>query len=218
MFRYTQTDHGPMLEGSSGERLKSLLVEYESLLHELGGPENTGMRPGVPREITQLALAQRGLKPVEEILVWFEWHDGIQRGATRPLGDFPPMVLASLAESLDRYDEARVLLEHAYEDEMDYSFVAWGAGEGWLRLENEGMSVAVDCTGAPDVPPRVRRTTPDFDYPGTEGWNRATSLCTPVARWIESARDGAFTWDPDIEMWRIDESLFKSDLTHSRLG
>jgi hypothetical protein len=214
---FIQTPDGPMLTGSSPDLLQTLLIRYEEVLTSLGGPVADTMNPGLGSFEVEIKLRSRGLSCPDELLVWFGWHNGVMLEGLRTAG-IPGLFPAGLDACLAAYDQSRSELEDYVELDLDYESLAYGATEGWLRLQSISESIAVECARDGASPPRTRWANLDFTDPTYAGRFRAVSLCTTVARWIESAEAGAFEWRPTDHRWIVNDEFLLTDLTGSPLG
>lgn len=214
---YELTPDGPLLRGANAVRLRELLRSYEAKLAEFGPPLSESMYPGIDRVEVEVKLASRGLSCPAEVVEWFGWKNGVVLDGVRTAG-IPMIFPATLDQALRAYDDSRIELEDALTYSLDYEGLAYGAVEGWLRLQSISESVAVECVASGDTPPRVRWAAPDFIEPHRAGKFRAVSLCTVISRWIESADRGAFAWDESQHRWMVDDSRVLTDLTESILG
>jgi hypothetical protein len=214
---FENTPHGPLLTGSSPELLRTLLLEFEDELESLGCPTRSTLLPGLDRVEIEAKLASRGLACPEELVVWFEWHNGYARDERAPIGGLPLIMPASLDDALAAYDDSRMELELAFSEELDLERLSFGAVEGWLRLASYSETVAVECSIGGATPPRIRWANVDFAEPGFETRFRAVSLCTVIHQWIADARDGAFVWN-DETRWFVNYEKLHTELTQSMLG
>jgi len=197
-----ETADGPAVESASPELLANLLDEYEYESRIYSGPVERALA-GISREEVVDSFAQVGLVPPEELVVLFGWHNGVRIGGTSP---FPRLWFTPLAELVGNY-ESRLRLFEQFDDE-DLRFATWGAGPGWFPLVPGQYTLAVDCTRAPDLAPRVRSTDIEFDdnqKPMRRG--QIVSLCTLVTWWIEGIRSGAHRWDSFTQTWSTEDAL-----------
>lgn len=185
IFEFTNSESGPMLRGSSPLLLAELLAQYESALVAAGAP-TPSFRPGLSRDDIVDKLNSAGLGALEELVTWFEWHDGeiVVDGANYVT---PTACMLSLENAVMRQS-------HSTDDVA----ANWGAPRGWLPLVNANFGPAIDCTGNPKDHPRLRYRNEEFVY---QDDCRALSLCTLVAWWIFAIENGAHVRDPATGVW-----------------
>ena len=184
-FDFKDSDSGPVLRGASPVLLAELLIAYEAALIAAGAPKPS-FQPGLSRADIVGRLGAAGLGAPEELVVWFEWHDGeiVVDGANYVS---PTASLLSLENALSRQS-------HWTDDEDEN----WGVPLGWLPLVNANFGPAIDCMGDPRDLPRLRYRNEEF---GDHENCRAVSLCTLVAWWIFAIENGAHVRDPATGVW-----------------
>lgn len=69
------TSFGPSVEGAGAPLLAELLVELEIELERIGFPVGR-LRPGLPRAKAAARFAALERPVPDELLTWFEWHNG----------------------------------------------------------------------------------------------------------------------------------------------
>lgn len=176
---YTPTSAGPMLIGSSPDRLSDLLLEYESLVARQVPTLRDHLLPPLTPDEVESVLRQHGQPRTPELVVLYGWAGGINM--TPPVKVVLPQFLFSPLESaFSRYDQ-------------DHDGVSWGADAGWLRVVADNFGPAVELTEAPVS--RIHYANPEFD--DEEAMYRAVSLCTLVAWWIDGLEAEAYEWDPE---------------------
>ena len=166
-MKYIATPHGPLVEGASPELLRELLEQYEEKLVALGAPVRETMLPGIGRDEVESKLALRGLACPDEIAVWFGWHNGYNRAGMRHPG-IPLIFNASLDRSLKAYDDSTREFALAWEKGINYASLAYGATEGWLRLQGISDAIAVECVNPGAEPPRVIFANSEFTDPDAQ--------------------------------------------------
>jgi hypothetical protein len=204
------TDDGPMAQGSSPELLRELLETYEYECSEKGSPIRRALAPGIPEHQVRETLAEVGLVANDEVVTWFAWHDGECTNVDGQKFDaMPDFVPTSLFYAIKRYRDSVLGFEPPYGTDVPWEYFMFGAGEGWLMLENDNRGCAIDCFGELDysTPPRIRSASEAFLEEGSEGLHRAVSLCTLVTWWLECLRSGAYSWNVAEQHWDFDPYL-----------
>jgi hypothetical protein len=143
-------------------------------------------------------LHDAGLEAPEEVLVWFEWHNG-----SGIIGQaLPNMAPATLESAIAIHHQVSSMVLSGEEDPEPY----WAyAGPGWLRLGIDNLNVAVDCRSA-TTPVRLRQ--PSFDFDSSTGRGQAVSLCTWIAWRIAGLRAGAYgRFQPEFRLWEFHPEL-----------
>ncbi|MCA0218565.1 MAG: hypothetical protein LCH43_14605 [Actinobacteria bacterium] len=185
-FEFTMTDAGSMLTGSSPDRLATLLEQLQSALDASGAPTQL-FRHGQSERLTIEKFDRAGLAPLDELIVWFGWHDGEEQNANThalPAGRMATSTNALLLEA--RAEEPGPL--------------DWGAPRGWLPLVEHNAGLAADCTVGTTQAAQLRNRAPEF-YDEPFPYGRAVSLCTPVAWWLYALDSGALVWDQENGRW-----------------
>ncbi|CAN5400266.1 hypothetical protein BH09ACT1_BH09ACT1_17060 [soil metagenome] len=206
--KIVSTPDGPLASGSSPELLRYLLEYYEWELLQRGVSLQRSLAPGVDESEVRGRLAGIGLRSPEEVIVWFGWHNG---PASWPRFEaksaLPNFRQARLDDAIQRYRWC--VLEFQPPSDVSKERFYLGAGEGWLRLVDDNLGCAIDCSpgSSQSEPPRIRSASELFLEPGSERAYRAVSLCTLVTWWLESLHSGAFRWDAVDERWIVDRYL-----------
>lgn len=197
---FTETEHGPSVEGASASLLSSLLADLEIAMFDAGAP--LAAKPGVSEREVREVLRGVGLAPSAELVVWFGWHDGSARDSQPGMSQYlPNLDMASLSDAAERYRVT--VLDFTPLPPPEPEMLFFGAGPGWLRLGRSNIGLAVECTG--NDTPRIRFAHEEFfDSPGC----RALSLCTFVGWLLYGVRNGAYVWDPTVQRWEVDTSRF----------
>jgi hypothetical protein len=196
--RFTQlpetigTPAGPSVEGASSELLSELLQELETELRDAGVPVDAAFRPGTSAPQLRAAFALAGVAVPDEIVVWFGWHDGVNR----PIGNrvLPIFEMWSSEETIQKYVNPNGAPKGSE---------AWQWNPEWLHFVGDNNGIAVSCGSGPEAAPLVRRISAGLDY-GTQAGDtlhQVVSLCTPVTWWIESMRNGWYKWDRRLHGW-----------------
>ncbi|ARC58303.1 hypothetical protein AS850_14555 [Frondihabitans sp. 762G35] len=186
-------DGVPVVESWSPSLLADLLVTYEVEMISAGFDARQYLGPGLSEEAVRSQLAALQMTPTSELISWFAWANG----ASVPLPGIHP---ASLEKAIEMY--VLVHLPMYEEPEPGLEDITWGVGKGWLRLELDNYSKAVDCNPGPRNPPEVHQTTPEFGQ-FNDTWGRCRSLCTLVTWWIEGLRGGAYEWNASLRTWFV---------------
>lgn len=191
------TPFGPSVEGAGAPLLAEVLVELEMELGRISFPVDR-LRPGLPRAEIAARFAAVERPVPDELLTWFEWHDG----ATVP----PGAALLQIAP-------ARVLLgldamlRFVREPPMPYGYEVGNWQPEWTMLAPDmGCGILVNHMSDPGVAPLVR-TMWEYTFDPQEGpTQQVVSLCTPVTWWIEAIRSGGWAWDIENHLWRTYQS------------
>jgi len=136
------------------DELPALLDELEQRLRAFGAPIAGAFRPGAAPERVREALAAEGVKPHDDLVIWWGWHDGAE--VLPPAPSDPPippdsgenMLLGPWhVVSLDESVRFRRWQRNEYEalgmgDLIPQSWVpvlvAGEAGELWADVEADG--------------------------------------------------------------------------------
>jgi len=199
-----QTSDGPMALHSTPQLLRKLLLNLEAECRRAGIDVDSWLKPGIDESEVRLALSGAGLSCPDELVIWYGWHNGHTRPVPRTGGPpLPRLSMMSVEEAVDVYTEKLkskpATLQQFPDFDIDHH---WGAGSGWLRLDQNVHGVAIDCS-LETVPPRVRFPNEDFQYE-TGGRFRAVSLCTYVTWQIYGLRQGGFKYNVTTATWDVD--------------
>lgn len=63
---------------TEGAALSGLLVGLEGRLREFGAPAVAAFRPGATPDVVRTVLAGEGLAAPDDLVAWWEWHDGVE--------------------------------------------------------------------------------------------------------------------------------------------
>jgi hypothetical protein len=186
------TPAGPSVEGASSELLGELLQELESELREVGVPVDTAFRSGASAPQLRAAFASIGIAVPDEIVVWFGWHDGVNR----PIGNrvLPIFEMWSSEDAIRNYVNPKGAPKGSE---------SWQWNPEWLHFVGDNNGIAVSCGGNLEATPRIRRISAGLEW-GTQAddtLHQVVSLCTPVTWWIESLRNGWYEWDRHLQGW-----------------
>lgn len=181
-------------------RLTELLAELEEEIRTAGAGETLDqMLPGLSEGQIRDALVEVALTPPEELLAWYQWHNG---GHVMLTPFWQPM---NLSGAIALYQEQELGTED------------WQWRLGWLPIMGSHPFLLIDCSRPPSTPASVRRynswsggfvseLTDDQPQP---------SLCLPVTWWIEALRTGVYRWEPTLNRWTGDRH---GPLPPERLG
>lgn len=204
----TTTSDGPRADGASPQLLAELLEQCEKEFISAGVPLDRWLAPGIGAEEVNQKLAEVGLIAPDELLVWFGWHNGLTTPTPGEIAEraLPNFVPASIDLTIRRYKDLVLNFEPPYMNDIPLKYFTFGAGEGWLRIEDDSRGCAVDCSGKypPSDAPRIRYASEQFYETGAETLFRAVSLCTRVTWMLDSFHSGAFNWNAETQWWDID--------------
>lgn len=201
------TPKGLSVEGAGANLLAELLDKLEQELRKQGVPVDEYFCPGAPAAEVRSTFANNGLVAPDEAVVWFGWHDGVDR--SRPSDKVLPKFFSwSLSETVT----SRLKLDPNF-----IGFEDWQVDPRWMQILGEQYGITVRCDDVPENPPLVRALTfAEPSYASTYTHQQVVSLCTPVTWWIEALRQGLFTWLPEFDGWDIQDRKLPGD--RSRTG
>jgi len=156
--------------------LVELLRMWDETLERHAPASWASLAPGLARTDISRRLEALGIAAPEELIVWWEWHNGHLPGVQHGLR--PAQMSLSQAES----DYMGMSLGHG-PDQWDSHWVEV-AGEGWK------WSIAVRCATAGEVV--VRGISPELGVTthGDHPTRQAISLCTLVVLWLHAIDAG----------------------------
>jgi hypothetical protein len=195
------TKNGLTVEDAGPELLSRLLSALESERAIHGEPTHRILAPGQSRSEILKQLSPIGLTPPEELVVWWEWSNGLLPGR-KGRANFEPF---SVQEAIDLYREEQIG-EEFYEWNRDWIRVSWEP--------NAGMAVSCEQTGRP---PLVRNVSPTSGTQQAETDCQVVSLCTPVTWWLLGLAKGWTVWDDTNQRWQSDIREFPLEWSLTQL-
>jgi hypothetical protein len=170
------------------------------------------MRPGIPGDQVQQALAALGLNAPDDLLTWYGWHDGYQPRTDGPPGEpaltpfLPRFEFSGLAEMCGLYlDDVKWLLDEIGGDGMKWFPI--------LRDPYNDLYVVMDC--GPETPGRIAA----LESGAFEPWlYRPSSLEEPVGWWCDYLETGKYVYDPETERFGYTFDLMELPPAMARSG
>jgi hypothetical protein len=189
------TAFGPTATGAGPELLALLLEELEIQLLHFGVDHNLILEPGVDRDTTASLLRDVGLAAPDEVLVWFEWHNGLKEDENHKyVGVLPFAYPCSIHSAIDLYK---------YKLDQTVPLGLWA--EGWLPIElDQGMAVQCGNLG-PTVLVRIDDVEL-FDFIEEGSAHQANGMSTVVAMWLEAFNAGALAYPVGKSEWTYESS------------
>ena len=209
----TETEFGPSVTPNSPAVLRQLLDEFEDIVRAQGAPIDGHLAPGLSREVIAEKLDTIGMRPPDELVTWFAWHNGLQQppGGRLRADCLPPCLIPSTLDSA---------LERYYTDaDADHEEGRWDVAPGWLMLDHTMDGLAIHCGDDPTRAPLVRAVNMENPLWAEHSSQQVVSLCTAVSYWIRSLELGVHRWNReaqqwDYDYWRITPLLDKSGLVN----
>jgi hypothetical protein len=181
---YRTTD-GFTVDGASPALLRELLDMYISTLDDLGVRTKELFVPGIPESVIRDSLAELGLVPTDELIVWWNWRNGVKLGLPRKYVRFD---FLSVERSMQGYRT----------DPMGMEEALWNPS--WIRVIGPSTGIAVRLGDSAN--PLVRGVSPTgFTTNSPNASAQVVSLCTPVTWWLRAIANGWTTWVPGAEGW-----------------
>lgn len=193
----TLTDRGPCAQPNGPEALGLLLAEYENRLRDLGIPTRELLRPGVSRGRVIDTMAEIGLTPPEELIVWFGWHNGAVYPSPIEEKGVPSMVISHYGQSLS----VEVAVEKHKLRSTFPAEIGWNYDPGWLTLGPDSFGIAVKCNDAVGDVPLVRHVNDEHPLRDLESSHQVVSLCTLIAWQIDALEQGVYEWSASEQKW-----------------
>jgi hypothetical protein len=168
-------------------RLSAALGELEAECRRLGAPLGVGGLRGATELEVGRAFESTDLVPNEELLTWFQWHNGWAEYCSTP-DNLDPYDLTTAA------DFCRIMRDIANDvarrDGPEAIASVWRSS--FFPISGaSGDRVVVDT--APTTPEQALRYY--YRDEGTNGAERAPSLRSLVEVWVADLRSGLTYWD-----------------------
>ena len=182
------TEDGPTVVGAGPDLLRRLLTELERELAAQAVPVDL-LLPGVDGGEVRRSLQKAGRDAPDEIVVWFEWHNGVRPDAD---GDY--------VHVLPRFDlwSLRTVVET--EPDLPYGKEDWEWDPDWVQLAGDHNGLIYKGKRDPALPALIRAMDP-IATAAHNAQQQAVSLCTPVTWWIDELRKGWIRWDSSLNHW-----------------
>jgi hypothetical protein len=178
-------------------RLPTLLEELERRLRELGAPSAGAFRAGAAAGEVRARLAADGLRPHEDLVAWWGWHDGVELGPPRleltgpSVDDRPETILLGPWHRVSLADAIRI--RRWYRDAYERAGIGRVLPAAWIPVvATDGAGELYADTGAAGPAPLhvrdegyVRPAPPAFD-----------SLAAFVSALVEVIDEGLLVPDP----------------------
>ena len=197
-FEHLITANGPTVSSTGPDTLRAMLEDYEDLLSSLGVPVRDYLVPGAGHQTIVDEFASIGVTPNEELVVWFEWANGVVFPATRPkTGQILPfMNPVSVEWAASNY---------AYMRDNHDEDGRWAWSPGWVGIEDSPYRLNVSCIGPSSEPPLVQNADPEGHEVGSNtNEYQVVSMCTLVAYWVEAIELGAARWISERNVWHLE--------------
>jgi hypothetical protein len=168
--------------------LAELFPELEEAIRAAGaGSVLDDLNPGLSEDQIRTEFARINLRPPDEVVTWFQWHNG----GSGSVAFTPFFALLPLQRAIENYQKQELGTE------------PWQYRPGWLAYAGTGLPSLVDCNGNPADPAPVRfHDTWDGGFVSESPESQPQpSMCVPVTWWIEALHNGNYRWLPDRNLW-----------------
>lgn len=193
-----------------------LIGNYEERLVAQGVPLGEWGRPGLTSLQMEKTVRPLGLALPTEARVWWGWHDGCPGEGRRKLLGPARQEFLSLTGAVETYRRYReVVQELVVPDIPGLADPDARWNRSWLPIEGPQHPTVIDCSVVEDQPTPVRIIALE-DVLGSPR-PVAASLGEMVALWVRALDGGAWCWDVEQRMWRVEPERMDEDLRRSPL-